>query len=124
MKPLPKTKQSLVLRTDFSDNAAWASLCAAIQEPNEDGFKAFVDCVSDPVYEGLTVDQLVGRRGAFGHLIFGDLALGDASDSDHFGVHRGGHVVQLAFDEFDREAAGRDDGPPRPAASAPASIGS
>ena len=40
MKPLPKTKHSLVLRTDFSDKAAWDAVCVAIQAPNEDGFKA------------------------------------------------------------------------------------
>ena len=59
MKPLPKTEDSLVLRTDFSDDAAWDALCAAIQEPNEEGFKAYVYCVSDPAYGGLTVEELV-----------------------------------------------------------------
>src|SRR5262245_15277126 len=59
MKPLPKTKHSLVLRTDFSDDAAWDAICVAIQEPNEEGFKAYVDCISEPAYAGLTVEQLV-----------------------------------------------------------------
>jgi len=59
VKPLPKTKHSLVLRTDFSDDAAWEAVCAAIQEPNPEGFKAYVDCISDPAYAGLTVEQLV-----------------------------------------------------------------
>lgn len=59
MKPLPKTNQSLVLRADFSDDAAWDAVGAAIQEPNEDGFKAYVDCVSDPDYAGLTAEQLI-----------------------------------------------------------------
>jgi hypothetical protein len=58
-KKLPNTEHSLVLRTDFSDDAAWEALCAAIQEPSEEGFKAFVDCISDPAYAGLTVKQLV-----------------------------------------------------------------
>jgi hypothetical protein len=59
MKKLPKTDNSLLLRTDFSDDAAWTALCEAVQEPSKEGFKAFVDCVSDPVFDGLTVEQLV-----------------------------------------------------------------
>jgi hypothetical protein len=58
-KKLPKTEHSLVLRTDFSDDAAWTALCAAIQEPSEEGFRAYVDCISDPAYDGLTLAQLV-----------------------------------------------------------------
>lgn len=59
MKQLPKTENSLLLRTDFSDDAAWVSLCEAVQQLSEEGFKAFVDCVSDPAYDGLRVEQLV-----------------------------------------------------------------
>jgi hypothetical protein len=59
MKPLPKTEHSLVLRTDFSDNTAWDAVCTVVREPNEDGFKAYVDCISDRAYAGLTVEQLI-----------------------------------------------------------------
>jgi hypothetical protein len=59
MKPLPNIENSLLLRTDFSDDAAWGLLCEAVQQPNEEGFKAFVVCVSDPTYDGLTVEQLM-----------------------------------------------------------------
>jgi hypothetical protein len=48
-----------VLRTDLSDDNAWDAVCVAIQETNEDGFKAYVDCISDPAYVGLTPEQLV-----------------------------------------------------------------
>jgi hypothetical protein len=47
------------LRTDFTDDAAWVAVCDAIREPNEDEFRAFVDCVSDSRYAGLTAEQLV-----------------------------------------------------------------
>ena len=58
MKNIPKTENfSLVLRTDFSDNSAWESICAAIQEPVGE-FRAYVDCLSDPEYDGLTAEQL------------------------------------------------------------------
>lgn len=56
---MPKTENSLLLRTDFSDEAAWAALCEAVQKRSEEGFTAFVDCVSDPAYDGLTVEQLI-----------------------------------------------------------------
>lgn len=59
MKPLPNIEDSLLLRTDFTDDVAWASLCDAVQEPNEDGFKAHLVCISDLSYDGLTVEQLI-----------------------------------------------------------------
>jgi hypothetical protein len=59
MKRLPKTDRSLVLRTDFSNDSAWDSICTAIQEISEDGFCASVDCINDPAYDALTVEQLV-----------------------------------------------------------------
>ena len=66
MKKLPKSDNSLLLRTDFSDDAAWAALCEAVQVPSEEGFQANLDCISDPAYDGLTLEQLVagpeGRR--------------------------------------------------------------
>ena len=46
-----------VLRTDFSDDSAWATVCAAIAEAAGDAEGP--DCVSDPEYDGLTVEQLV-----------------------------------------------------------------
>jgi hypothetical protein len=57
MKQIPATENSLVLRTDFSDDAAWNSLCATIQEPVGE-FQAYVDCISDPDFDGLTAEQL------------------------------------------------------------------
>jgi hypothetical protein len=72
MKKLPKTDDSLLLRTNFSDDAAWNTLCEAVQEPNEEGFKAFVDCVSDAAYEGVTIEQPVAlaRRGPYRSFAF------------------------------------------------------
>ena len=59
MKTMPKCENSLLLRTDFSDDAAWDELCEAVQAMSEEGFQARVECVSDPVYDGLTVVQLL-----------------------------------------------------------------
>ena len=58
MKELPKTEDALVLRTDFSDDAAWEKVCTAIREPVGE-FRANVDCISDRAYDGLTVEQLL-----------------------------------------------------------------
>ena len=56
---LPKSDNSLLLRTDFSDDAAWVALCESVQVPSVEGFQANLDCISDPAYDGLTVAQLV-----------------------------------------------------------------
>jgi hypothetical protein len=41
---------SLLIRTDFSNDAAWAALCIAVQAPEpNDGFCANFVCIDDPV---------------------------------------------------------------------------
>jgi hypothetical protein len=59
MRPIPATENTLVLRTDFSDESAWQALCASIYDP-EDEFSPCLDFVSDPAYNGLTAEQLPG----------------------------------------------------------------
>ncbi len=65
MKHIPETDNALVLRTDFSNDAAWESTCAAIQAPVQPlgdypdvTFMADVEFLSDPEYDGLTVERL------------------------------------------------------------------
>jgi hypothetical protein len=58
MKYIPNTDNALVLRTDFSDAAAWEALCAAIEEPVGE-FKAYVEFVSDPVFDSISLEQLL-----------------------------------------------------------------
>jgi len=74
MSPLPKTVETLVLRTDFSNDDAWIALCTAIQTPNEVGFKAYVECISDPAYAGLTAEQLATLAAEDGDHTFAFLA--------------------------------------------------
>lgn len=51
---------SLVVRTDFSDQAAWDRLRAEIVEPvGPDRFQAYVEFVDDREYDGATAEQLV-----------------------------------------------------------------
>jgi len=70
VKKLPESGKSLLLRTDFSDDVAWTALCEAAQLTTEEGFQARVDCISDPAYDGLTVEQLVALAPAGGHHSF------------------------------------------------------
>ncbi|MGQ0602911.1 MAG: DUF6924 domain-containing protein [Anaerolineales bacterium] len=58
MRPIPETRNALVLRTDFSDDAAWEAICAAIRAPVGE-FQAYVDFLNDPEYEGITLEQLL-----------------------------------------------------------------
>ena len=72
MKPLPKSDQALVVRTDFSDDAAWSGVVAAIRRP-VDGFFAYVELVDDPAFGGVTVEQLVALRdGSRSYVIVAD----------------------------------------------------
>jgi hypothetical protein len=52
---LPEYDCSLVIRTDFSDEAAWERIRNLIQAPQtEDSFQASVECISDASCAGLT----------------------------------------------------------------------
>lgn len=57
MKQLPATNNAIVVRTDFSDDAAWESIKSAITAPVGE-FMAYVDFVDDPEYENLSVEKL------------------------------------------------------------------
>ena len=60
MKRIPETENALVLRTDFSDQAAWDGICAAIQKPvGIFRFRANVEFLDEPQYANLTRDQLL-----------------------------------------------------------------
>ena len=62
MKNIPETNNSPVLRTDFSDESRWNSLCSEILQPNADGFRAYVEFINDPEFDNLTVDQLASIK--------------------------------------------------------------
>jgi hypothetical protein len=60
MKQLPQTQNPLVLRTDFSDQAAWETIRASIQKPvGIFRFRAHVEFLDDVGYAGLTKDKLL-----------------------------------------------------------------
>jgi len=56
---LPEDDYSLVIRTDFSDEAAWAHVCKSIQEPQtENNFQASVECISDKACLGVAPEKV------------------------------------------------------------------
>ncbi|SEK51659.1 DUF6924 domain-containing protein [Streptacidiphilus jiangxiensis] len=59
--PHPDDLTSLVLRTDFSDDSAWAALQAAIDDGDESRHATYV---SDPAFAGATVQSLVDADGS------------------------------------------------------------
>lgn len=57
LKTIAEVENSLVLRTDYSNEAVWQEVCAAIMDPDNE-FEANVDFVSDPQYAGLKTERL------------------------------------------------------------------
>ena len=61
MKQLPQTENPLVLRTDFSNQAAWETIIVAIQRPvGIFRFRANVEFLDDIEYAGITKEHFLG----------------------------------------------------------------
>ncbi|SRR6266851_370907 len=58
MPTLPRSKFSLLVRTDFTSDEAWQHLCAQAQQENGDGFRAYIEPVSDPDFDHATWIQV------------------------------------------------------------------
>ena len=72
MKRLPNTEDSLVLRTDFSTDTSWESVCEAMSAPVGE-FQAQLSCVSDAAYDGLTIEALLRlKHGDHGYVFIVD----------------------------------------------------
>jgi len=64
-----------VLRTDFSDEACWRSICAEVLAETADGFRAYVDVVEDRALDGFRTDDVLATVGddyRWGYLVVGD----------------------------------------------------
>lgn len=56
---LPEYDYSLLIRTDFSDDAAWQQVCKSIQAPDPKfGFIANVECINDKAYAGIPPENV------------------------------------------------------------------
>jgi hypothetical protein len=58
MPKLPLTEDSVLIRTDFSDEAAWQSLCRELEKPSGE-FQAYLTFVSDPSFDKAAIQQLI-----------------------------------------------------------------
>jgi hypothetical protein len=57
---LPAYDHTLVVRTDFSDDAQWERVCRAIQAPQtEHAFRASIECISDAICADLSPEELI-----------------------------------------------------------------
>jgi len=71
VKELPESVDSLVIRTDFSDDAAWQRICREV-DAGDGEFFAYVAYVNDREYEGIGIEDLtaLGRRGPWRGFLF------------------------------------------------------
>lgn len=62
MRQIPDIENPLILRTDFSNQAAWEEICRTIREPvGIFRFRANVEFLDNPEYAGLTKEQVLER---------------------------------------------------------------
>lgn len=92
MKKIPATEKSLALRTDFSDEAAWQEVCAAIQQPVGE-FSACVDFVDDPDFAGVDSEEVTES-------LLDDSERSFAFIIDHVALSRAEHPI-LVVDALD-----------------------
>ncbi|RCV53798.1 DUF6924 domain-containing protein [Marinitenerispora sediminis] len=63
----------LIVRTDFSDDAAWETLLATVYRPGDGGpiddFGDYIDVVDDPVFEGATPEQVMAVLREWGEVV-------------------------------------------------------
>jgi hypothetical protein len=52
MPTLPKHNSSLLVRVDFSDDAAWAKLLDHVERENKHGFRPYVELIDDAEFSG------------------------------------------------------------------------
>jgi hypothetical protein len=131
MKQLPQTQNPLVLRTDFSNQAAWQEIRQAVQKPvGIFRFRANVEFLDHAEYAGLTKDELlelvpknykhsfiaIVDQAAISHpehpLLIVDLFGGSGNEfrsipSQIQGIENHLSIANMDFEEF-AEAAGED----------------
>lgn len=51
MPTLPRSNSSLLVRTDFTSDDAWHQVSYEARRENEDGFRAYIEPISDPEFD-------------------------------------------------------------------------
>ena len=59
MKRILQEQQSLVIRTDFSNEQLWEDLLNIMIGPTPDGFRAAFETVEEPEYENIAIADLM-----------------------------------------------------------------
>jgi hypothetical protein len=68
MNTIPGTKDVLVLRTDFSDDIEWNSICSKIITPDEEfGFVPCVEFLSDKNFDGFSPSRILENLDKYKH---------------------------------------------------------
>lgn len=58
MLNLPSSESSLLVRTDFTDDAAWQRVRSAALAESADGFRAYVTVIDERAYDGAAWDDV------------------------------------------------------------------
>jgi hypothetical protein len=58
MTKLPTSDYSLLVRTDFTSDDAWQQVSTGAQKENEDGFRAYIEPISDTAFDGLSWEEV------------------------------------------------------------------
>ncbi|WP_041289742.1 DUF6924 domain-containing protein [Kribbella flavida] len=58
MLSLPSSELSLLVRTDFTDNAAWQRVRSAALAESVDGFSAYVTVIDERAYDGASWEDV------------------------------------------------------------------
>jgi hypothetical protein len=106
--PAPPDLHGLLIRTDYSDDAAWNELRELLGRPDGDGFVASLVHVDDPTYDGVTVDGLLAMSfedPEIPYVLIADRVT--MSDPEHPLL-----VIDLYRDEDDDEDDGKPSGGP------------
>lgn len=58
MIEIPNVGEAPLIRTDFSNEAAWKDLVRAAQTPSADGFQANLQIINDTHFDGASAEQI------------------------------------------------------------------
>ena len=67
---LPQSDRTLLLRSDYSDQSAWEELCRVVEAPYEEGFRAYVTFVDNPILASRTLNELIAVAESGGYQSF------------------------------------------------------
>ena len=70
MLKLPENDGTLLVRSDYSDDAGWTTLCRLVEAPYEEGFRAYLTFVEDPALGNKALDELMALIDSVGYRSF------------------------------------------------------